>query len=444
MEQLNNIDKTLFWAALANPVEAYKADAAGMEALVSNFPQSGSLRALLACNGQDHDIKRAAVYINPIALYKQVNHPNALAIVLPKQIIGHNITFKKADSPVVEIVVESAEPEIADHLSEKYDGSFTDVADTSTENIPEISITNWQKQANEAVEEPEIDVVPVEEVVEVIEPQQEETYNAIESSYTLDKAEFFHQDIEDEIYDEIVSIEDIDLGQAYTAIPEVAVIPQDDIAQPVNQIPVNDHFVFDNSFAQQPISTTAQVATVPRNSNAENKDVSRYNDDTMPYSFMWWLDKTRKEYADNYQPYTYSNGPVASQHSPVNEKQHVDELQQQYVENIFSLNAIEQLEKNTPNKPVNFTDKKEDRIIKRFIQTEPQIKHPSGVLDTENKAKKSSEDVEEFVTETLAKIYTEQMLYPKAIAAYKKLMLKLPEKSLYFASQIEQLEKKSN
>jgi len=36
------------------------------------------------------------------------------------------------------------------------------------------------------------------------------------------------------------------------------------------------------------------------------------------------------------------------------------------------------------------------------------------------------------------------MLYPKAIMAYKKLMLKFPEKSLYFAGQIEQLEKKSN
>ena len=66
------------------------------------------------------------------------------------------------------------------------------------------------------------------------------------------------------------------------------------------------------------------------------------------------------------------------------------------------------------------------------------------ITDNENKAKKSSEDVDEIVTETLARIYTEQMLYPKAINVYKKLMLKFPEKSRYFASQIEELEKRTN
>jgi hypothetical protein len=65
-------------------------------------------------------------------------------------------------------------------------------------------------------------------------------------------------------------------------------------------------------------------------------------------------------------------------------------------------------------------------------------------LDNENKAKRSSEDQDVMVTETLARIYSDQMLYHKAIATYKKLMLKFPEKKLYFAAQIEQLEKKIN
>ena len=108
MEQLNNIDKRLLWVALTNPVEAYNADAAGMEALVTNFPQSGLLRALLACNGHDHNIKRAAVYVNPIALYKQVNHRDALAVVNPKQIIGNDSSLVQPDS-LVETVDKNQE-----------------------------------------------------------------------------------------------------------------------------------------------------------------------------------------------------------------------------------------------------------------------------------------------------------------------------------------------
>jgi len=48
------------------------------------------------------------------------------------------------------------------------------------------------------------------------------------------------------------------------------------------------------------------------------------------------------------------------------------------------------------------------------------------------------------VTETLAKVYIRQKHYKKAIQAYEILMLKYPEKSSFFASQISEIKKLDN
>ncbi|WP_374949922.1 hypothetical protein [Mucilaginibacter sp.] len=217
-----------------------------------------------------------------------------------------------------------------------------------------------------------------------------------------------------------------------------------------NSEPANDQ-------AQEQEPDAAQTATAPEPVK-EQEVLSRYNDDTMPYSFMWWLDKTRKEHAGTFQPYVANPVPkqvniqidsaVQPEHQRVKpvKRKAPDELQQQYFENIFSLTSVSGIERDDEEKGIAFDhNRKEDVIIERFIHNEPQIRAPAADrLDNENKAKRSSEDQDVMVTETLARIYTDQMLYHKAIATYKKLVLKFPEKKLYFAAQIEQLEKKTN
>lgn len=57
---------------------------------------------------------------------------------------------------------------------------------------------------------------------------------------------------------------------------------------------------------------------------------------------------------------------------------------------------------------------------------------------------KSVSENDELITETLAMIYFEQKKYDKALEAFQKLSLKYPEKSIYFASRIEEIEKLKN
>jgi len=177
----------------------------------------------------------------------------------------------------------------------------------------------------------------------------------------------------------------------------------------------------------------------------EKEDVSLYNDDLMPYSFRWWLHKTRLEYADTYQPFANHAFPRPSASQFDASKLEVAILDQQIKEHIFHLQAPEdKLSEEVKQKTVPFAPaKKLDEVIERFIREEPQIHPPAAdALNTENKARKSSEEQYTLVTETLANIYVEQGLYPKAVEVFNKLIVRFPEKKSYFALRIQEIEDK--
>jgi tetratricopeptide (TPR) repeat protein len=80
-------------------------------------------------------------------------------------------------------------------------------------------------------------------------------------------------------------------------------------------------------------------------------------------------------------------------------------------------------------------------LIDKFILTNPRIepvKEKTGTLQIDI-SKPFTEERGGFITETLARIYANQGYYSRAIDIYEKLSLKFPEKSSYFASQIEKV-----
>jgi hypothetical protein len=77
----------------------------------------------------------------------------------------------------------------------------------------------------------------------------------------------------------------------------------------------------------------------------------------------------------------------------------------------------------------SFIDKKSDRIIEA---NDREYKFNDNKYDKDNP---------ELITETLAKILTNQKKYKKAIKAYRILSLKYPEKSSFFADHIKEIKK---
>jgi tetratricopeptide (TPR) repeat protein len=70
-------------------------------------------------------------------------------------------------------------------------------------------------------------------------------------------------------------------------------------------------------------------------------------------------------------------------------------------------------------------------------------RRPAETSGTKEIKEQSTFDSDDLMTETLAGIYIKQGHYDKAINIFEKLSLKYPEKSVYFAQQIEKV-KKSN
>ncbi|UIR55530.1 hypothetical protein LZQ00_14810 [Sphingobacterium sp. SRCM116780] len=275
----------------------------------------------------------------------------------------------------------------------------------------------------------------------------------------LHKAIPVDEDSEKVVSGSYVSDEDINSEQ----IDEIQVVAEDNVdieKEELNAL-IESNVAYDffrlekespsiNESIEEPTILEVPIDTVTLNEKGKGEErISIYDDELMPYSFLWWLHKTRLEHAETYQPFVKApvyRPEVADQ--DINRfKQNIDAqvLDQQIRENIFHLQPPEAKLSDEYKHTVPFQVEKKntDHLIEKFIKEDPQIKPPAAdKINIENKARKSSEDQYSLVTETLARIYIEQGLYPKAIEVYKKLVLKYPEKNAYFASEILNLEKK--
>lgn len=79
---------------------------------------------------------------------------------------------------------------------------------------------------------------------------------------------------------------------------------------------------------------------------------------------------------------------------------------------------------------------KKMQLIDKFIETNPKIAPVKNSTPSPINIERSTSDNSMLMTETLARVYLEQKKYSKAIQAYQILILKYPEKSVFFADRI--------
>ncbi|MCU0455022.1 MAG: hypothetical protein MUE74_01875 [Bacteroidales bacterium] len=98
-------------------------------------------------------------------------------------------------------------------------------------------------------------------------------------------------------------------------------------------------------------------------------------------------------------------------------------------------------EQTEPATETGYQRRIQSDLIDKFITANPRIepKREKSDIPVVDMAARFVEEGEGFVTETLAKIYVRQGYYSRALDIYEKLSLKFPEKSSYFASQIEKV-----
>jgi len=115
----------------------------------------------------------------------------------------------------------------------------------------------------------------------------------------------------------------------------------------------------------------------------------------------------------------------------------LDELKAIIANRLKELEAEKQRKETEQSQPKKLSRKE---LIDKFILENPSISRPKAEFyNPISVAQNSIIDQENIVSETLAKIYEKQGYTEKAISIYEKLRLKYPEKSRYFAAQIERL-----
>ena len=107
----------------------------------------------------------------------------------------------------------------------------------------------------------------------------------------------------------------------------------------------------------------------------------------------------------------------------------------------YSLDHLTQTEEPEPEEPKFLDLAARQALIDKFIATNPSVSRPKKEFYNPEVAMKRAEEFDASIcSETLAALFRKQQAWDKALACYRRLQLKFPEKSAYFAALITEVE----
>ncbi|MBC6110057.1 DKNYY domain-containing protein [Pedobacter fastidiosus] len=484
-------NKKLLADLLAQPGKVGSEHVPMLQEMLKEYPYAQPIHLLLA-KADSQFVPKASLYSNGNVLYNILQSVKAEELIETEVEASSEETEQTGSESFAEVDAETTQDEqdIFDEIGEpvetEVEANSEETEQTGSVSLAEVDAETTQDEQDifDEVEEPvetevetnseeteqaesesfaEVDAEStqdeqdifdeVEEPVETeVETNSEETEQAVSESFAKVDAESTQdeQDIFDEIGEpdenpapQITQQVNIETPNNLPGIDRHLMDLPADADSFIERVEHTDFFAFEQKLSTDVISEAPHIETVTPD-EPEVNFVSKYDDDQLPYTFLWWLAKTRKEHEQIFQPYAQPKPGVAKQQQQQKQNQERAEFQQQYVEHIFHIQTPFEVADHLAEYPsTEIKDAKGAEIIEKFLKEDPTIKPPKPEqIDNENKAKKSAEDHYDLVSETLAKIYIEQMLYHKAIDTYKKLSLKYPEKSRYFADLIQSIEKK--
>lgn len=166
---------------------------------------------------------------------------------------------------------------------------------------------------------------------------------------------------------------------------------------------------------------------------------------------------------DNLDKQAYESNPLPVKAAEKQKDFHLEKLEQQIRASLKEIELkksqlqelLEEKKAITGNQDENegienegellpFRSLPKDKLLEEFLVEQQASPGRKGIFyNPEDSARKSIEESDDILSETLARLVAAQGKKDKSIKIYQKLMLKYPQKSSYFAAQIEKLRKES-